>query len=84
MKNKNLRIMFFVNNSTHTQYLQNEFLQLVGIFIENKILLKKILVKVFFISNSFIFFYVGFQRFFADISVSFQYFLKWVSALKFP
>ena len=39
------------------------------------------ILEVFLINY---FFCVIFQRFFAIFSVSFQYFLKWVSALKFP
>ena len=76
--------MFFVNFSEHTQYFQNRIFQ-IGFFflIENRIKLKKFLVKFFFQIQLF-FFGVIFQRFFVDFSVTFQYFLKRVSALKFP
>ena len=83
MKNKNVRILFFVNISEHTQYFRIRIFAIGSFLIENRINFKKIL-KFFFFQIHLIFFGVIFQRFFPDFSVSFQYFLEHVSALKFP
>ena len=82
LKNKNLCIMFLSISRNIYNIFENKFLRQVGIFIENKIYLQNNLVNFFPIH--FYSFCMIFHRFFADFSMSFQYFWKRISALTFP
>ena len=80
LKNKNLHIMVFVNISEKTQYFRILIFVIGWYFNWKKI--KNSLLHFFF-ECTYIFLR-NFSTIFVDFSVSFQYFLKWVSALKFP
>ena len=67
---------------TYTIFSKTNFWSMLVILLKIKFNWKKLLLKCFF--YSFLFCCVIFQRFFADFFVSFQYFLKRVSVLKFP
>ena len=70
--------MFFINILEDTQYFRNRIFA-IGFLVENINKFKKFVTKFF----KLIYFGVISQRVFVDFSVSFQYFLKRVLALKF-
>ena len=82
LKNKNLRIMFFVNISEHIQYLRKRILRWIVILIENKIWLKIILVKAFFFK--FILFLRGFSTDFRRFLRQFSIFVETGFSVEIP